>query len=659
MSAIEKSLMGIGKLSNQDRAYLFEAHTDPKTKRLLISQRCEWVNENIPPEIHNLDLVNVDFIDILPRWHDTFFEGGEISGAVRTFPQREQDLLLPQQIKSLLVVPFFEKKLFRGFIGFDNCRKEYVWNEEDKGLLKTVASAIGAALYRQKNHVQLKESEERFRNLLQNISNIAVRGYSRKGIIQYWNPTSQHIYGYSSEEAIGQNQFDLIVPESQKAQVEKSLRDLDNGLAVPSQEVILRTKNGQKVSVLSTYTLVHRPGHPDEYFSLDVDLTEYKSLEQQILRSQRLEAVGSLAGGIAHDLNNVLSPLMMSVGILGASVGKENEHILKIMESSIQRASDMVMQVLSFQRGMSVQKVLVDMNKLLSEFENLLRDMLPKNIAFTCRTRMLLGHVNGDPTQLHQVLLNIAINARDAMPEGGRLILQAGITDFDEAPPNIIGAILNPGEHVVIELQDTGTGMSKEVLLKIFEPFFSTKKEDRGTGLGLATSLAILKSHGGGFTVDSRPGEGTLFKLYLPKIKKSEPELSPKMALESLPRGHSELILIVDDELNIRNLGKGILEEMGYRVLLAENGLEAVKLFEKSHHEISLVITDMMMPVMGGSEAMQQFKKINPEIPIIATSGRSSYICGKDQVPMYADRFIAKPFKSSELVCSVAELINR
>jgi CheY-like chemotaxis protein len=272
---------------------------------------------------------------------------------------------------------------------------------------------------------------------------------------------------------------------------------------------------------------------------------------------------------------------------------------------------------------------------------------------------MPLGHVNGDPTQLHQVLLNLALNARDAMPEGGTLSLDACVDTVEEPPSNIIGENLSPGDYVVVEFRDTGSGMDQEVLLKIFEPFFSTKSESKGTGLGLASSLAILKSHGGGFTVQSLVGKGTTFKFYLPKSPKSEPETFIKEKPKDFPKGDSKLILIVDDEENIRNVGRGILEKMDYRVLLAENGLDALKLFEKNHRDISLVVTDMMMPVMTGAEAMKKFKKINPDIPILAMSGRKSYICDACGVPEYSDRFIAKPFNMNEFMKLISELIHR
>lgn len=660
MVSVEQSLMWIGKFSNQHRAYLFEIHTDPKTKRVLASQRCEWVSEGISPEIHNPVLINVDLLKVFPRWHDSFFQGKEISGPVREFPPAEQDVLLPQKIKSLLAVPVFEKKLLRGFIGFDNCEIEYEWDNEEKALLRTVASAIGAAMGRQKHLEQLVESEERFRNLFQNVSTIAVRGYSRSGTIHYWNNACESLYGYSTEEACGQNIYDLIVPESQRGHLESLLNQLETCDRVPAEEFILHNRSGNTLSVLSNTARMVHAGRPDEFFNFDVDLTGYKKLENQFLRSQRMEAIGSLASGIAHDLNNVLSPLMMSLDLLRQEVGTEQESLLRIMEKSIHRASEMVMQILSYERGLEGKCEVVNINHVFSELTQLLKDTLPKNVAWIIEKKEDLPFVMGDATQLQQVLLNLVINARDAMPEGGIIRLIASGCFLKVPPPNMLGNTLPSGTYLKLVMEDCGEGMTEDVLMKVFEPFFSTKAEGKGTGLGLSTSLAILKSHHAAVQVKSKVGKGSVFTIYLPEAAPvDEVETSSAETLQRIPAGNARKILIVDDEQHIRDTAKHVLQGAGYIVLEADNGQTAIKMIQDHPDSIQLVLMDIMMPIMDGKTAIEHIRSIQPHLPVLATSGLQLESLLETGTSEAVTEFISKPFKSHELLIMIDAMLTR
>ncbi|MDA3874893.1 MAG: ATP-binding protein [Kiritimatiellae bacterium] len=659
LAAIEQSLRIIGEAAHQDRAYLFEVHHDSTSNRMLMSQRCEWVRDGIPSEIQNPDLIHQDFLKALPRWHDAFFKGESISGLVRDFPENEQELLLPQGIKSLLVVPIFDAKYLRGFIGFDNCRERYIWSEEDKALLKTIAAVIGSSMGREKTLRKLKDGEERFRKIITENPAIAVQGFTEDGTITFWNRASEDMYGYESAEVIGRDIFKLLLSAESIPHYRNLFLELEKDEQSTPVETEYRHKDGHFIPALSSLMALKREGKDLEYFTFDINLTEQKILEAQLLRAQRLEAIGSLTSGITHDLNNILSPLMMAVDMLKLQ-NNEDAHqltLLDMMEKNILRASHMSYQLLSFAKGMDGKFEKVDLKEVLLELLDLMRNTLPRNIEMEHDLPESLPHLTGDQTQLHQVFLNLIVNARDAMPDGGKLRLTVHEDELYTPPFEAMGNLLIPGPHLVATLTDTGVGMSSQTQMKIFEPFYTTKGAKQGTGLGLSTSLAILKSHKGWVKLSSKPGKGTTFTIFLPVNGKIDIVNSNNTQQEPLPKGNRERILVVDDEKDIRDVTKHILEQYNYEVVTAENGNQAIELF-KQDPEIRLVITDLMMPVMDGRTAMRQVKKLSPHTPLLATSGLSSSLAGMSQPPEEADLFIAKPFQSDILLKAVHHLLS-
>ena len=661
MHAIEKALELIGESARQDRAYLFELHTDPKSGRMLMSQRCEWVSEGTEPEIGNTDLVNADIGKLLPRWPVTFLKNEIIEGPVRTFPEMEQTLLHPQGILSLVCVPIFCDDHLCGFIGFDNCHLEYVWTEQDKALLRTIATAIGAAKVRQENLQQLKDGEERFRKLIQGNPTVAVQGFYEDGRITFWNRASEILYGYSANEVLGTNMFEVATMGENPSELEdlfRSLKSYDDE-SRPSVQATYRHKDGHEVPVLTCIISLERSQQETEYFAFDLDLTEQKELEAKLLQSQRLEAIGSLASGIAHDLNNVLAPMLMSLDSLKfqEELSSDVRTFLEVMDKSTQRAVDMSRQLLSFAKGMDVQNAEVDMKGVLEELLTFLQGTFPKDITIGSSFLDELPVLQGDPTQIHQILLNLAVNARDAMPDGGKLQFKAFVENLASVPTGAMGERFIRGDHVVVEVSDTGAGMEQETLLKIFEPFFSTKDEHKGSGLGLSTSLGILKSHSAWIYVQSFPGVGTTFRLFFPATEVPSEQQKECKDESMLPRGAGECILVADDEASIRDITCEVLERNGYQTLSAENGQKAVELF-REHPEINLVITDLMMPVVDGTEAMKQYRGLRSEVPLVATSGLSSTNVDTESARGLADRFMSKPYRTTVLLQVVAELLG-
>lgn len=390
------------------------------------------------------------------------------------------------------------------------------------------------------------------------------------------------------------------------------------------------------------------------------DATEKKRIEAGLMRSQRLESLGTLAGGIAHDLNNILSPLSISTFLLRSKVSDASgQQTLDTMEEVVERGSQLVRQVLSFARGAEGERVPLDPRRVLREVVGILKETFPKSIRIQYYGAEASWTVLANPTQIHQVLMNLCVNARDAMPEGGDLEITAEDVEFDEHYSQLLPGS-KPGRYVMISVRDTGTGIGPDVLDKIFDPFFTTKEQGKGTGLGLSTSLGILRSHGGFINVYSEPGNGALFKVYLPVLPALEAgaEATEQEERAEPPLGNRELILLADDEEPIRRITRGMLEAANYRVITASDGSEACALYRENRNEISLVLTDMMMPVMDGAAAIEELRRLNPQLPIIASSGLAE--AGKQELAqsLGAQKFLSKPYTAARLLWALHDLLG-
>ena len=383
------------------------------------------------------------------------------------------------------------------------------------------------------------------------------------------------------------------------------------------------------------------------------DTTEKKRLESQLLRAQRLESIGTLAGGIAHDLNNVLSPILTATELLEMRTTDEATlRLLSIIHANTLRGGEMIRQVLSFARGVEGDYSQLQPNHLIREIVKILTDIFPKNIEISFSLNPNLWSVTGDATQLHQVLMNLCVNARDAMPDGGKLRIEAENIEIDDhyARMNVEA---RPGRYVRLLVQDNGCGMPAEIVDKIFDPFFTTKKPGQGTGLGLSTVAGILRSHGGFVNVYSEPGNGTHFTVYLP-ASRSQPEMTPAVARPDIPGGRGELVMVVDDEESIREVAKETLTTFGYSVITAADGAEAVASFAAHRDLVKIVITDMMMPFMDGAATIRALQKLDPEVRVIATSGLKANSRHAEVSELGVKSFLAKPYTAETLLRAIA-----
>jgi PAS domain S-box-containing protein len=466
--------------------------------------------------------------------------------------------------------------------------------------------------------------------------------------ILFWNKGAENIYGWQESEVYGKKASQFLHKEYSSQQDDALLTVVNNGEW--QGELHQVTKDGKEIIVESRWTLLRDDkGRAKSILAENTEITQKKQLETQFLRTQRLESIGTLAGGIAHDLNNVLAPILMSVQLLERKLS-DSQHLrlLKTLENNAQRGANLIKQLLSFARGIEGKRTSIQVKYLITEIEQIIRETFPKSIQLTVNIQQDLGFVCGDTTQLHQVLMNLVVNARDAMPLGGKLEISAENLIIDEyyAQMNIHAKV---GAYVVVTVTDTGIGMHPEVQERMFEPFFTTKELGKGTGLGLSTTLGIVKNHGGFVNVYSQLNKGTIVKIYLPIQPNSEVNILCCDESENL-NGSGELILVVDDEAAICQITKSSLEAYNYRVLTASNGIEAVEIYAEYKSEINIVLLDMMMPQLDGETTIQMLQKINPQVKIIAISGLvlNHKNIGKSSQGVKA--FMSKPCTGKELL---------
>lgn len=473
--------------------------------------------------------------------------------------------------------------------------------------------------------------------------------------ILYWNKGAERIYGWRAEEILGKEFYDVVCAgdKTQIVKVEEALNLTDEWNDISRH----LTKTGKTLIVDSRWTLVRsNQGQPDYYLILNTDITEQKKVEEQLLRAQRMESIGTLAGGIAHDLNNVLSPILMAVDMLQInSPDEESSRWLSLLKENAERGAAMVKQVLTFARGVEGERISVQIKHIIKDLIKVLNETLPKSITVKFDIEPELELISADPTQIHQVLMNLCINARDAMPNGGTITITASNIILDE---NYVRMFIKakPGKYILISVKDSGSGMSREIQQRIFDPFFTTKEIGKGTGLGLSTALTIIKSHGGFINVYSEQNKGTQFTIYLPSAKIDSETKEKKLTLP-YPTGHGELVLIVDDEENIRQITKATLEKFGYQTLTAGDGTEALALFAQNSAAVNIVLTDMAMPFMDGAATIRALRKLNPNLPIIAASGLTTAEQTNEISNQSINAFLTKPFTAEKLLTTIAEVL--
>lgn len=788
---IVRFLGELGVATDVSRVYLFENHLD-KRGTLLTSQRYEWVQAGIPPQIDNPELKDLPWeARGFDRWMEELGQGRPVYGFVRDFPESERRILEAQDILSIAVVPIFVKQKWWGFLGFDECTQERVWTGVEIDTLRIASDVIGAAIELRLEQKELRESEEKYKTLVEHSFDGI---YIHKGPrIIFANKRIHEMLGYDDGELLGREfwsiyhpdyqelvkqraqarrrgenppaQYEVIVRRkdgsyffaelsirmiemegepafhvwlrdiTEKKESEKALREAEakyRSIFENAMEGIFQsTLDGRFITANPALAKIHGYNSPEELISEIKDIAtqiyvdpaqrqefirriregeylkgyevkayrkdgsivhtsvdahgvkdgdgnllyiegfiedvtekkrseeERKKLEAEYRHAQKMEAVGTLAGGIAHDFNNLLQGIMgyTEILLLDKKEGDPDLPILRQIARAARRASELTQQLLTFSRKVETRPRPVNLNQEIRQVLKLLERTLPKMIHIEVHLAEDLANINADPAQIEQVLMNLAVNARDAMQEGGKLIIDTENVVLDEEYcSRHVGA--RPGQYVLLSVTDTGCGMDEETVEHIFEPFFTTKKQGRGTGLGLSMVYGIVKSHGGYIMCYSELGCGTTFKIYLPALeaKISEEDVQGIDGID-IKRGN-ETILIVDDEEIVRSLAEQLLKKFGYKILTAQRGEECLEIYRKRGAEISLIILDLIMPGMGGKRCLEEILKLDPCARVIIASGYSANGPVRDLLNQGARAFVRKPFVLKELLGKVREVLD-
>ncbi|MEK6571246.1 MAG: PAS domain S-box protein, partial [Bacteroidota bacterium] len=517
---------------------------------------------------------------------------------------------------------------------------------------------------RERAQTAVRQSEEKYRTLFEESKDVVFISTSEGRFLDI-NPAGVELFGYSSKEELLQIDIarDLYCDSADRETYQRTL--MQQGF-VKDWELVLKRKDGQKLVILESTNIVRGDeGNPVSFRGIMRDVTEQKQLEQQLIQSQKMESIGTLAGGIAHDFNNILAIILGYASLLKRRflplLGDQPTdgqaklyHSIEEIDKAVQRGARLVQQLLTFARKTDVLFESVNVNSTIEELAKMLVETFPKTITFSLNLDKVTPPIVADVSQLQLALLNLSVNARDAMPDGGTLsIATSTVTNgavrqrFPEASAE---------KYVLISVADTGTGMDETTRIRIFEPFFTTKERGKGTGLGLAVVYGIVKNHNRFIDVESELGRSTVFSLYLPVCQKTH-RFVEKQAPEEIPGG-SETLLVVEDEETLLKLLQDLLQEKGYRVLAAKNGIEAVEKYKKRQDKIALVLTDLGLPILSGWDAFRQMKEINPKVKVIIASGYLDPNAKSELLKHGAKDFVQKPYEPNEILEKIREVLD-
>ena len=497
---------------------------------------------------------------------------------------------------------------------------------------------------------ELRDSQNRL-SLIVDSSQDAIIGKNLEGIITHWNKGAEQIYGYTAQEVIGRP-ITLLAPKDRADEVPEILRKIRAGERVEYFETVRLTKDGRRLDMSVSVSPIHdAEGRVIGASTIARNITTQKKTEEQLRHSQKMEAIGRLAGGVAHDFNNLLGIVTACTELLRAHANAESLEYVDNIREAATRGASLTRQLLAFSRRQQVQMQLLDLNQRLKEVSKLLRPLMGEDVQIVISPRSDTAIVEADPGQIDQIVMNLAVNARDAMPKGGKLIVETGVFDFDDSFAREHPG-MGAGRYVMLAVSDNGTGMNEATRSRIFEPFFTTKDIGKGTGLGLSTVYGIVKQSGGHIWVYSEPSRGTTFKIYLPSAE-SKLEASTALQAEALPpRREGTTILIVEDDTMMRRLTRKMLEEHGYQVFDAADGGAALEVVAKNHKSIDLVLTDVVMEGMNGPELVLKLIESYPTLKVVYMSGYTGELVA-NQGADSAIRLLEKPFTRASLLKTI------
>jgi PAS domain S-box-containing protein len=594
----------------------------------------------------------------------------DINEIEKNLSARSKEFVHKMGIESLISVPIVYEKISLGLLAVDNKQSKRAFTQSDLNLLMGVASQTAVGIINATAFQKLRTSEKKYRDLVENANSIILR-MDTSGKITFFNEFAQNLFGYEEIEILGKNVEETIFASSEssgfdlKTLVESLRRDPEQHGVSESEN---RRRNGEPVWIAWTYKpIINQDSTLNfrEILCIGTNLTdlrraakENKELEAQLQSSQRMESIGTLAGGIAHDFNNILQAIFGYTQIMLMTKDAEDPEYgkLQAIESSAQKASELTKRLLLFSRKAESVLKPVDLGQEVVQVSEMLKRTIPKMISIELQLDEKLNVINADAGQTEQIMMNLGINARDAMPDGGKMVFKTENVTLDEdfCKKNLGST---PGEYVRLTVSDTGQGMDKEIQEHIFEPFYTTKETGKGTGLGLSMVYGIVKNHKGYITCESEPDQGTKFSIYFPVI---DQEVETQDFLEeSIPiQQGNETILLVDDEQTHRDLGKEVLTGFGYKVVTVPDGEGALEFFRKDKKWADLVILDLIMPGMGGMRCLKELLKENPLTKVLVASGYSIKGSANDVIEAGAKAYISKPYNVKKMFKVVREILD-
>src|SRR5437867_1653028 len=584
------------------------------------------------------------------REREPLILGGEIND------ERFHPIWPHPEIRSAISVPMQAANKLVGTININSLNRARPLTLRQMKALSILANAAAVALESASLYARVRTSEERYRDLVENAHDI-IYSHDLEGNYTSMNKAGEVITGYPVEEALQLNLSQTVAPEYLESAREMLNRKLA-GERITAQEMEIIAKDGRRITVEVNTKLVYQAGVPVGVQGIARDITERKQLENQLRQSQKMEAIGRLAGGVAHDFNNLLTAIngYSSLALQRVDENHSLRGYLEEIKKAGDRAANLTRQLLAFGRKQILQPLPINLNDVVTDMNKMLRRLIGEDIELTAKLAPDLKRITADPGQIEQVLVNLVVNARDAMPQGGKLTIETANVTLDEGyAVRHVG--VQPGNYVMLAVSDTGTGMSEETKARIFEPFFTTKETGKGTGLGLSTVYGILQQSGGSIWVYSEPNRGTSFKVYLPELKAPAENLQTKAREEEIAGG-SETILLVEDEETVRGLAQKILEQAGYNVLSAAGGEEAVRLCRAQNRRIDLILTDVVMPEASGKEVADRLNQLVPGIKVLFMSGYTDEVIVHHGVLDSNVQFIQKPFTPMALAKKVREILD-
>jgi len=497
---------------------------------------------------------------------------------------------------------------------------------------------------------ELRDSQNRLA-LIVDSSQDAIIGKNLDGIVMHWNKGAEHIYGYTAQEMIGRP-ISVLAPKDRADEIPTILQKIRNGQRVEYFESVRVTKDKRNLHVSISVSPIHdAEGRVVGASTIARNITAQKKIEDQLRQSQKMEAVGRLAGGVAHDFNNLLGIVTACSELLRSRVDANSVEYIDNIREAAKRGASLTRQLLAFGRRQPVQTQLLDLNERLREVTKLLHPLMGDDVEIALLPRSATAIIEADPGQLDQIVMNLAVNARDAMPRGGKLILETSVFDFDESFVREHPAMV-AGRYVMLAVSDNGTGMDEVTRSRIFEPFFTTKETGKGSGLGLATVYGIVKQGGGHVWVYSEPGHGTTFKIYLPSAEHKLGTAHEAQAEALPPSREGVTILLAEDDVMMRRLTRKMLEEHGYQVLEAEDGKSALDVIGSDHTSVDLILTDVVMKGMNGPELVLRLMDSRPAMKVVYMSGYTGELVAHQGLES-GIRLLEKPFTRADLLKTI------